>query len=105
PNEKLFERHPAVLGGARRRAKPESARTEPADRAGSDFQHPYASRVKTKFRVHRTVMKPERASRLIERLNGGGLPCRGQPRRRDIDRLFKDRPRQRVGLVEDGENP
>src|SRR5436309_16080671 len=95
--DQLFERKP--------RAKAQGARAQAADRAGRHFDNPYTVLVESQFCVNGTLSQSDGSS-------GRGhatrdLPLMGSrmPRGGDVNGLFKERPFERVRLVENGQNP
>ncbi len=106
-HDQLFQRQAGACasGGAPLlEAKAQDAPAQAADRAPGDLQQPGALVVDAQFGVNGAGVQPQRRRCRPGRIGDGRLHSRGQPRGRDIDRLFKKGAVERVGLVEQGQH-
>src|ERR1019366_4169988 len=82
------------------RAEAQRFRAEPANGPRRHLHHPDAALVETQLGVKRPVIQAQRAHCPLDGLAHAPLRRGALSRRRYINRLFKERPFQRIWLVE-----
>jgi RNA polymerase sigma factor (sigma-70 family) len=82
----------------------QGARAQAADRPGRQLEDAHPLAVHAQLGVDRSLPQPQRTRRPRSDRLDLGQDGRGQPRRRDVQRLLEVRPFQRLGLVEDREH-
>ncbi len=97
-NKQLFE--PDWLTFAIQ-AKSQGPGAKTADRPRRNLQGPHAILVDAKLRVDWAVRQTQSSYRISRAFLDGTLHGVGEPRRRDVDRLFKVWAFERIGLIED----